>query len=99
MPNFVLVAESVYDQGFAIAVAGLAIVFFALFVLTLFISAMPWLTSILDRYFPAHDHSRSPSVHPESQVPDDGPVLAAIGFVLHHEYEKNIRESKNKTSS
>ncbi len=97
MLNLALLAESVFSRGLSIAVTGLVIVFFALFMLTLFLAAMPHLSAVLDHYFPAHSHGRSASARPHSETADDTAVLAAIGFVLHHEYEKTIRESKKSS--
>ncbi len=76
-------------EGIAIAGTGLLIVFAALTLITLFIAALPRvlvavatvLPEVSDRHA-AHDSS-------ESLLPDEA-VLAAIGFVLHRELQKQI---------
>lgn len=77
-------------EGIAIAGTGLLIVFAALVLITLFIAALPRileavaivLPEVPDRHAAAADAS-------ESLLPDDA-VLAAIGFVLHSELQKQI---------
>ncbi len=77
-------------RGFAIAIAGLSIVFTALLLISLFIASLPRVLEMVASVYPEFDDPHSRQSHPESQVPDDGAVLAAIGFVLHSEMQKQI---------
>ena len=68
------------------------IVFAVLIMLCLFIAALPHMVGMLERVLPAPDHSQADHArvgagHPESQLPDDA-VIAAIGYVLHTELQK-----------
>ena len=80
-----------FENGLAIALAGLLIVFAVLIFLSLFIVVLPKLVAVLDSVLPAPDHSHADHSlagggHPESQLPDDV-VIAAIGYVLHTELQ------------
>ncbi|QDT13840.1 OadG family protein [Planctomycetes bacterium K23_9] len=82
-----ILAESIAARGIAIAITGMAIVAFALLLIIAFISALPKLLAIVERFVPEsedpHVRTANSQSHPESQVADDDAVLAAIGFVLH----------------
>lgn len=87
----VVLAESTASRGIAIAITGMVIVASALLLIITFISSLPKILAIVEKYFPESDgpHARPagrPS-HPESQVADDEAVIAAIGFVLHSQLQ------------
>ena len=82
------------SEGLAIAFAGLVIVFTALILISLFIASLPRMLAVVNRYWPEVDEAPGPVSHPESQVPDDGAVLAAIGFVLHTEFQRQLNSDE-----
>tara|TARA_R110002111_G_scaffold60008_2_gene100527 strand:- start:225 stop:524 length:300 start_codon:yes stop_codon:yes gene_type:complete len=87
-----LAQTDVWSRGLAIAASGLVIVFAVLILLSLFIAALPHMIGALSHVLPELDHGRADqtddgSGHPDSQLPDDV-VVAAIGFVLHTEMQK-----------
>lgn len=79
-------------DGALIALVGLMIVFSALIVISLFIAALPRILGKLSSVWPEVDEpvSNSSVGHPDSLVADDGAVLAAIGFVLHTEFQRQL---------
>ena len=78
------------DNGIAIAIVGLLIVFTALSLITLFIGYLPNVLKALAPYLPQSTHvAPSPA---ESTVVDEEMVVAAIGMVLHTETQKATRE-------
>lgn len=84
-------AEGAMSQGLSIAFAGLMIVFLALILISLFITALPKVVAMLETLIPEEDHHAGvPEGHPESSVPDDAALLAAIGFVLHTELQRHV---------
>ena len=85
---------NVAAEAFAIAFAGLLIVFSALILISLFIASLPWILEIVARYWPEVEEAPVPLSHPESQVPDNGAVLAAIGFVLHTEFQRQLESEE-----
>jgi len=85
----------VMSEGVPIAAAGIVIVFSALILLTLFIAALPRVLKVVDRVWPEVSEQFPPVGHPESQVADDADVLAAIGFVLHTEFQKQLTEESS----
>lgn len=70
-------------RGIAIALTGMGIVAFALMLIIFFIMALPYVLAFVAEYFPETEDPHSRTSHPESQVPDDEAVLAAIGYVMH----------------
>jgi Na+-transporting methylmalonyl-CoA/oxaloacetate decarboxylase gamma subunit len=74
-------------DGVAIAATGLLIVFAALLLITLFIAAMPRILSAVASVLPEVPDGHSPHDSSQSLLPDDA-VIAAIGFVLHSELQK-----------
>lgn len=89
--NFALVPmidASMSSRGLSIALSGLTIVFAALLLITLFIAALPHLLGMLHRVWPEVDHSHAHDDYPESQIAEDEAVLAAIGYVLHTEFQR-----------
>lgn len=75
------------SEGIAIAVSGMMIVSLALVMIFIFIACLPKILALLETVWPEsegqHGSSSNESGHPESLVPDDDAVLAAIGYVLH----------------
>lgn len=86
--------ENVASEGLAIAFAGLVIVFTALILISLFIASLPRILEAVNRYWPEVDEAPASVSHPESQVPDDRAVLAAIGFVLHTEFQRQLKSDE-----
>lgn len=80
--------------GLSIAVAGLTIVFLALILITLFIASLPRALKYVAKIWPEsvdrHSAEASGETHPESLVPEDAASLAAIGFVLHTEFQRQL---------
>lgn len=94
-------AESDLAKGASIAIAGLLIVFIALILISLFIAALPRVLGFVEAWLPeeeGHGHSSVETSHPESFVPDDDAVLAAIGFVLHTEMQKQLTNEHSSES-
>ena len=84
------------NNGIAISVTGMVIVFTALVVISLFISAMPMVLSALGPYLPRIErHGEAPDPAEQLQA-DEEQVVAAIGFVLHREAS---RAGKSSASS
>ena len=83
-PSLFLFAVATPEDGLKIAVSGMLIVSAALILISLFIAALPNILAILADYLPEKEESHGSQSHPESLIPDDEAVLAAIGFVLHN---------------
>lgn len=81
------------NQGFAIAITGMTIVFVALTLITCFIAALPHLLEALSPYLPSFDshHSAQPS-NPERTQNEEERIVAAIGCVLHAEAQRLSRD-------
>ena len=80
------------QQGVAISIVGLSIVFSALVLVSLFIAVLPWILDKLSPWLPHVDESHdSPSIA-ESTVDDEKMVVAAIGYVLHTEMQKAMKK-------
>ncbi|MCA9134365.1 MAG: hypothetical protein KDA45_14450 [Planctomycetales bacterium] len=79
------------SRGLSIALVGLLIVFLALLLITLFIAAMPrlliWIGYVWAESGEHHSHEKA---RPVGQVSDEEAVLAAIGFVLHTELQRQL---------
>lgn len=88
--------QIVEGKGFEIAFAGMAIVFFALTVVSLFIAFSPHLLRIIDRLLPPVVHAHSTSIHKISsptsvQISNDesaDEIAAVIGYILHTRHQK-----------
>jgi len=88
--------QIVEGRGFEIAFAGMTIVFFALVVVSLFISFLPYLLRIIDRLLPPVVHLHSTSIHQTSipksvQLSNDesaDDIAAVIGYILHTRHKK-----------
>ena len=87
---FFAALESPMAQGASIAIAGILIVGVALSLISLFIAALPWALRVIARFWPEVDEPHGQKSHPESLVPDNDAVLAAIGYVLHCEFQKQL---------
>ena len=77
-------------RGASIALAGLLIVFLALLMITLFITLLPRLLVLFAHVWPEVESAHAGDSHIETLDVDDGAVLAAIGFVLHTELQKQL---------
>ncbi|MEO2019290.1 MAG: OadG family transporter subunit [Fuerstiella sp.] len=87
-------ASRITDKGIAIAGTGLLIVFAALILITLFIAALPRILEAVAKVLPEVPDRHTVPDSSESLLPDDA-VLAAIGFVLHHELQKQVETAGN----
>ncbi len=99
MNLLILAQQSDVDRWWALGLAltGLLIVFTALILISLFIALMPRVLGVLARIWPETDEPQVTAGHPESQVPDNAAVLAAIGFVLHTEMQKQLAADQQTT--
>ena len=95
-PNF---AEGDLVQGVIIAAVGLLIVFVALILITVFIAAMPKFLDFIGHLWPeVEEHHAFENV--ESDEDEEMELMAAIGFVLHTEFQRQLSgESSSKASS
>ena len=84
--------QNVVDgQAVGIAITGMLIVFSALVLITIFITALPKILDLLDPYLPAVEHPHAAPTPAESLPSDEEKIVAAIGFVLHHEMQRASR--------
>ena len=99
MTLLILAQQNEIDRWWALglAFAGLLIVFTALILISLFIALMPKILGVLAGVWPETDEHQATAGHPESQVPDNAAVLAAIGFVLHTEMQKQLAADQQTT--
>tara|TARA_R110002049_G_scaffold4601_5_gene32642 strand:- start:897660 stop:898022 length:363 start_codon:yes stop_codon:yes gene_type:complete len=88
---------SAIGQGVSIALAGMAIVAVALTLISLFIAALPHMLNVVARFWPEVEEPHAKKSHPESLVPDNDAVLAAIGYVLHCEFQKQLQHDPQAT--
>ena len=98
VPLILMAAAAVGERGLAIALAGILIVGVALSLISLFIAALPRLLEVINKSWPEVDEPHGKQSHPESLVPDNDAVLAAIGFVLHSEFQKQLRQDVTGSS-
>ena len=80
------------QQGFSIAIAGMLIVFLALSLISAFIACLPRMLDVLGKYFPESDKSHLEALRPEKEGRDEEAILAAIGYVLHHELQSHSQD-------
>jgi Na+-transporting methylmalonyl-CoA/oxaloacetate decarboxylase gamma subunit len=92
-----LMINDAVSDGIPIAIAGLLIVFSALLLISLFIASLPRILGVVAKLYPEVDETHSRQSHPESQLADDGAVLAAIGFVLHTEIQRQLAAEDDST--
>jgi Na+-transporting methylmalonyl-CoA/oxaloacetate decarboxylase gamma subunit len=83
-------ANAAIGEGMTIAAVGIVIVFSALMLITLFIASLPRILRVVNHVWPEAGDGHRESGHPESQTADDSDVLAAIGFVLHTEFQRQL---------
>ena len=85
-------------RGAAIAIVGLLIVFTALVLISLFIAWLPLILERLAAVWPeVADHHAAH--HPADELgTDEGAALAAIGFVLHTEWQRQIAQDSTASS-
>ena len=84
------VSSDVLREGTSIAIAGLLIVFSALILISLFIASLPRILVAVGHIWPEVRDGHREEGHTDSMVADDPAVLAAIGFVLHTEFQKQV---------
>lgn len=77
-------------RGLVIAVMGMAIVMIALTFISLFIASMPRILGGVAKVYPEREDPHARRAHSENLAEDDEAVLAAIGFVLHTEFQKQL---------
>lgn len=87
------------SQGISIALAGMLIVGVALSLISLFIAYLPRVLEAIARYWPEVDEPHVKMSHPDSMVPDNHAVLAAIGYVLHCEFQQQLQSDASTTSN
>ena len=87
------------NDGAVVAIVGLMIVFTALILITLFISALPKILEKISRVWPEVDEPVGHPTHSDSLLADDGAVLAAIGFVLHTEFQRQLESQDSSRQS
>ena len=76
-------------DGLVIAAVGLTIVFVALVLISLFIATLPRVLTLIGHLWPeVEDHHAVE--HVESATDEDLAVLAAIGWVLHTEFQQQL---------
>ena len=80
-------AETVLQKGGVIAATGILIVFAALLLISIFIAALPRLLESIATIFPEVTDRPVAKDSSPSLLPDEA-VLAAIGYVLHSEMQK-----------
>ena len=82
------------SDGVSIAIAGLTIVFLALLLIAAFIASMPRVLVLVAQIWPEVEerHSAKKFGGDSSDGSDggDGASLAAIGFVLHTEFQRQL---------
>lgn len=78
-------------RGIELTIVGLTIVFCALVVISLFITALPIVLDWLDPYLPKRHGHHAPT-RDEQTTLDEEKVVAAIGLVLHSELQKVLRK-------
>ncbi|MEZ6061746.1 MAG: OadG family protein [Planctomycetaceae bacterium] len=86
-------SRMISGEGPSIAISGMLIVFAALLLITLFISALPKILLAVGKFLPEAPERHALPDRSESLLPDDA-LLAAIGFVLHMELQKQAAGNK-----
>ena len=77
-----ILLASTASRGISIALTGMLIVLSALLMISAFIASLPKILGVVAEIWPENDPPHVGKTHPESFVPDDEAVLAAIGYVL-----------------
>ena len=80
MYEFNFSVQNIEDgQGVGIALTGMVIVFSVLALISAFIVLLPKVLAVMAKKFPESAGHHAGHV----QAEDDGPLMAAIGFVMH----------------
>ena len=87
---FMLAQTGSLYRSLAIALAGLTIVFTALILISIFIASLPRILNLVSKVWPESDGPHQESSQSERGLPDEA-GLAAIGFVLHTEVQRQMR--------
>jgi len=81
MDNLSFSVQNIVDgQGLAIALTGMIIVFIVLIFISTFIVLLPKILAVIAKKFP---ETEGHFERTQEEEEDDGPLLAAIAFVLH----------------
>ncbi len=99
MELLLAVDGAILSRGLAIAFSGLVIVFVALLLISLFIASLPKLLVVVAKVWPEVDEPHAIRNDSVEQPITDGHILAAIGFVLHTELQKQRMAESNKPGS
>lgn len=99
MNAILAISDAILSRGVAIAISGLAIVFVALLLISLFIASLPGILRKVASIWPEVDEPSAIARRPESLAADDGHVLAAIGFVLHTELQRQLAAEQTSSST
>jgi Na+-transporting methylmalonyl-CoA/oxaloacetate decarboxylase gamma subunit len=91
----VLAVSDDHLRALQIAFAGLSIVFLALVLITVFIATLPRLLSWLDVVWPESEDVHAAPVHSKTVAGDEEALIAAIGFVLHTELQRQLADEQN----
>ncbi|QEG02723.1 Oxaloacetate decarboxylase, gamma chain [Stieleria maiorica] len=75
-------------RGISIAVAGMLIVMLALILISLFIAASPRILAAVAKVYPEPVERHRKRTESKDRDGGEEAVLAAIGFVLHTEFQK-----------
>ncbi|QDU54804.1 OadG family protein [Aeoliella mucimassa] len=86
----------VEGNGIAISLTGMAIVFAALVVISLFIAFVPRVLDWLDPILPKMHSHPAPPAREEQSATDHERIVAAIGMVLHTEMQKHSASNQVK---
>src|SRR5690606_37288154 len=81
----------VKGRGIELTIVGMAIVFSALVIISLFIAALPKVLEWLDPFLPK-GHTHQPPTRDEHTPLDEEKIVAAIGLVLHTELQNVLRK-------
>ena len=76
-------------EGGTIAVVGLLIVFLVLIFLSVFIATLPKVLDLIGKFLPESDEHH-PIAHEEHDEDAELELLAAIGVVLHTEFQRQV---------
>ena len=89
------VTEHASTRGVAIAITGMLIVVSVLVLISLFIAYLPSVLVLVAKVFPEQEHPHNVKTHPESLIPDDDAVIAAVGYVLHLKAQGKLPPSQS----
>jgi Na+-transporting methylmalonyl-CoA/oxaloacetate decarboxylase gamma subunit len=90
--------EHPITQGITIAIAGMLIVGVALSLISLFIAGLPRVLDTIGKFWPEVDEPHGKKSHTHSLITDNDAVIAAIGYVLHCEYQKQLQSDSSAAS-